>query len=250
MKRFFKHLQGFGLFTSFSLYISYKIKFLKSFTFNYRGNNITLRPGKSDYAILNQVFVDNQYDCFEFINKPEIIIDGGANIGLSVLYFKLRFPDVKIFCLEPEYENALLLKKNLSKFKEIYVIQKGLWNISQNVFLNRGGCSADYFVTDVPTTTTISKIPCVSISDLIGEYDIKFVDILKLDIEGAEKNILSSNTEWLDKVGCLMIETHDRMIEGTGRALFDVLQDYNFHLEVQGETMKFFSLTKRDIKTN
>lgn len=248
MKRFFKHLQGFNLFTSICLYITYKVKFLKTFSFNYKGNNITLRPGKSDYAILNQVFVDNQYDSFEFINKPEIIIDGGANIGLSALYFKLRFPDVRIFCLEPESENLSILKKNLKRFGGIYVLEKGLWNMSKSVFLNRGGCSADYFVTDVPTETMITEIPCISISDLIIEYDMKFIDILKLDIEGAEKNILSSNTEWLDKVGCLMIETHDRMIEGTGKALFDVMQAYDFHLEVQGETMKFFSLTKRNPK--
>lgn len=245
MKRFFKHLQGFNPLTSICLYITYKIKFLKTFSFSYKGYHITLRPGKSDYAILNQVFVDKQYDSFEFIENPKIIIDGGANIGLSAMYFKMRFPDVKIYCVEPESENITNLKKNLNQFDGIHILERGLWNVTKSIFLNRGGCSADHFVTDYSTPSTISEIPCVSISDLIAEYGISFVDILKLDIEGAEKQLFISNTEWLDKVGCLMIETHDRMIAGTGRALLDALHAYNFHLEVQGETMKFFNLKRR-----
>ncbi|HTF80980.1 MAG TPA: hypothetical protein VL947_04630, partial [Cytophagales bacterium] len=81
MKRFFKYLQHFDFITSFILYITHKIKSSKFVSFKYQGTKVYLRPGKSDYKVLTQVFVDNQYESGEYISDPKIIVDGGANIG-------------------------------------------------------------------------------------------------------------------------------------------------------------------------
>jgi FkbM family methyltransferase len=177
--------------------------------------------------------------------KPALIIDAGANIGLSALYFRMKFHDAKIICFEPETNNFEILRKNILQHNNIELVQKGLWSESTDIYLNSGTSAYDFYITDAPTEATIGKIPCISIPDLIKQYGIVRIDILKLDIEGAEKQILASNTEWLDKVECLMIETHDRMVKGTGKALFDAMNDYEFDLEVQDETLKFFNITRK-----
>lgn len=245
MKRFFKHLQGFGFFLSVYLYLVFKQQVWKIIHFKYKGHSICLRPGKSDFNVLNQIFVDTQYDSYNYIKNPEIIVDGGANIGLSTIFFKMKFPNSKIFCIEPELGNFQILESNTVQYENIELIRKGLWGNTTSIFLNKGAFTVDNYISLSPTESTIEEILCISISDLMKEFNLSKIDILKLDIEGAEKNILCSNIDWLDNVGCLMIETHDRMVSGTGKALFDAMHNYNFDLEVQGETMKFFNISRK-----
>src|SRR6478735_3004416 len=105
MKRFLVHLLYFSLFKSIYLYITYKLSFLKKVPFWINGQKIYLRPRHTDYAILNQIFVDKQYLPNHSLSNVKVILDAGANIGLSALYFHQRFPDARIICLEPEEQN-------------------------------------------------------------------------------------------------------------------------------------------------
>lgn len=245
MKRFFKHLQGFGFFLSFYLYLVFKQRVWNVIHFKHKGHDIYLRPGKSDFNVLNQIFVDTQYDSYNYIKNPQVIVDGGANIGLSTIFFKMQFPDSKVFCIEPEIGNFQMLEKNTVQYEDVELIRKGLWGSTTSIFLNKGAFTVDNYISLRPTESTIEEISCISIPDLMKEHNLNKIDILKLDIEGAEKNILSASTGWLDNVGCLMIETHDRMISGTGKVLLDAMYNYDFDLEVQGETMKFFNITRK-----
>ena len=63
------------------------------------------------------------------------------------------------------------------------------------------------------------------------DYSIREIDILKLDVEGAEKNIFSSNTNWISKVQLLIIELHDEVVPGCSREFFSAISEYDFEVE-------------------
>ena len=72
------------------------------------------------------------------------------------------------------------------------------------------------------------------------KMDWDHIDILKLDVEGAEKEIFSSNYEdWLPKTKVLIIELHDRMRKGCSKVVFSAISEYNFSLDISGENLVF-----------
>ena len=88
---------------------------------------ILLRPGTTDELVFTQIFIDLEYD-LDIGFEPKTIIDGGANIGLSSIYFKNRYKDAKIIAIEPDADNVEILKANVSKYDNIFVKQAGLWS--------------------------------------------------------------------------------------------------------------------------
>jgi FkbM family methyltransferase len=246
MKRLLKHLAFLGILKSIYLYLIFKLKFLKLISIKYKGYKIFMRPKTSDFFVLNQIFADKQYNPYHYVENPKVIIDGGANVGMSSIYFNSLFPEAKIFSFEPDTNNFIMLNRNLGNLKNIKTFQKGLWGKSAKIYLNIISGYVDFYVTEEKTPKTIAEIDCISIADLMTSEQLDSIDILKLDIEGAEKIIFETDPEkWLPKVGCIMIETHDRMTPNSSKALFDALQNYDFHLEVSGETLKFFKLKRK-----
>lgn len=93
---------------------------------------VVLRNNTSDVTVFYQVFLALSYKIK--INKdPKVIIDCGANIGLSVVYFKNRFPNSKIVAIEPEISNFEMLKTNTSGYNDVHCINRGVWNKSANL---------------------------------------------------------------------------------------------------------------------
>ena len=82
----------------------------------------------------------------------------------------------------------------------------------------------------------------ISIEKFMIDYSIREIDILKLDVEGAEKNIFSSNTNWISKVQLLIIELHDEVVPGCSREFFSAISEYDFEEHRKGEN--FFLLRK------
>lgn len=246
MKRFLKHLVVFDLFTSIYLYITFKLPFLTIISIKYKKFKIYLRTGKIDFFVLNQIFCDEQYKSTQYIKNAKIILDLGANIGLTTLYFKSIFPEATIICVEPETENFKMLEKNTAQLSSVFLENKGVWSHSTTIFIENNTKYSDGFtVSEKKSEKTMASIDCLSIIEIIKKYNLLQIDILKMDIEGSEKIILESNPdEWLSITKCLMIETHDRIMKNSAKTLFEALRNYSYDLEVSGETLKFFNLSK------
>lgn len=76
----------------------------------------------------------------------------------------------------------------------------------------------------------------VSIPDLIQTFNIKHIDVLKMDIEGSEIEVLQNHHEqWIPKTGTLLIELHDRLRKNCSRSVFETLVQYPFSLDHVGE---------------
>lgn len=203
---------------------------------------ILLRNNTTDVCVFYQVFLAKSYD-INYGFEPKVIIDCGANIGLSVIYFKNRFPDAKIIAIEPEKSNFELLKKNTEKYNNIFCIKSGVWNRSTDLVIKEGNNGNWDFVTEEVNVKSINRdtIPAVSINEIINTYDIDQIDILKIDIEGSEKELFEMNFEnWLKITKVLIIELHDGLKPGASKSFFKAVSQYDFHMSRKNENLIFY----------
>ena len=198
---------------------------------------IHLRPGTSDVLVFLQVFVYNDYK-IKLDFEPTVIIDGGANIGLATVYFKNKFPKATIIAIEPDPENAAVLKANTAPYDDIHVKQASLWSkktqtrMVDKYNLGKWGLVTEEF-TPPDEAGALSETNSLTVDDIVHEFNLAHVDVLKLDIESAEKQLFMDNyREWLSKTRVVIIELHDWMIEGCSKPFFSaintVFHDYSF----------------------
>ena len=202
------------------------LKFFNSKKFSFKNYGlIHLRNGTSDVDFFNQVFLDLEYNIYlNFL--PKIIVDAGANIGLTSLYFSNKYPHAKIISIEPENENFKFLELNTQLHKNISVMKKALWCDAGYIYLDKK-LSNDSHQVSVNGIDT-NKIETVTVQDIICLNSIDKIDILKIDVEGAEKEIFSKNySDWLPKVKYLIVEQHDRLKSGCIKSLFSTLNNCN-----------------------
>lgn len=171
---------------------------------------VRLRARTSDLMVYEEVIVNNQYGC-DLPQDPKVIVDVGANIGLASAYFATRYPDARVLAIEPEAENFRLLRQNLRAYKNVQPIRAALWSNNTRVELKDIGKGSWAFqVEEGPTGT----IPAITLSTLLAESAISYVDAMKIDIEGAESEVFKGTPDWIPRVGLLMIELHDRFKPG------------------------------------
>ena len=186
---------------------------------------IQLRIPSSDVPTYQQVFIDKEY-AFHTEKAPEVIIDAGANIGLASVYFANQYPDAKIIAIEPEKSNFDLLKENTAPYPNITAIQAALWNRNEEINLVDPGLGKWGFMTDGKNPSGNSPdnvchaVKALTVDRIIEDYGLKRVNIRKVDIEGAEKEVFSDTSAWIDSVDSIIVELHERMKPGCNRSFY------------------------------
>lgn len=213
--------------------ISIKLKGIKS--------PIYARPSTSDIILIRNIFLCQEYPIFKDY-FPQIIIDAGANIGLSSIYFKNAYPEAKIFAIEPERSNCELFLKNVASYSDITLIQGSLLHDCQmeTKIINLDADKYSFQVEKYFTTVGTGKgeaIPSYSINQLVGKYDIGKIDILKMDIEGSEKDVFSDNLEWIAITDNIFVELHERLQDGCGAVLINAIAKHHFKIRSKGENL-------------
>jgi FkbM family methyltransferase len=167
------------------------------------------------------------------LNEADRIIDAGANIGLAAIYFTNIFPKATIIAIEPEVNNFHQLEKNTAPYKGIYCENAAIWGKEETVAIsNPGSPSAGFMVSPAIVLINGNPIPAVPISSLMNKYNWQEVDIVKMDIEGAEKEVFANNNafEWLSKTKLLIIELHDNYVANCSKTLFKALEPFEFEV--------------------
>ncbi len=200
-----------------------------------------LRDNNSDKAIFFQVFYEKQYDLYK-VDFPDAtkIIDGGANIGCASVYFNIRFPGAEILAIEPEQNNFKLLEQNTRSYKNITCLQAAIWNKNEKLSITNpeGGAAEFMFENNIRNDEMVNGITIQSIIKLQGWDE---VDIIKLDIEGAEKEVFSAeDLSWLKKVKLLIIELHDRYKKDCTKTFFEALNKFNYDAHFHHENIFIF----------
>jgi FkbM family methyltransferase len=174
---------------------------------------LALRPHSSDRGVLHQVFVRRDHE-LPLAFEPKSIVDAGANAGYASVFFANRFPRAKIVALEVAPGNFELLKLNTAKYGNVIPIQAGLWGRTANLLIeNPNDDECAFRVREVMHSA--NTIPAITVPSLLEMFAEHHIDLLKMDIEGAELEVFAAQAgEWLEHIGVLMVELHDRIRPG------------------------------------
>lgn len=173
------------------------------------GYPVHLRGGASDLLVFDQIFVDREYRCLDGLADVRTIIDAGANVGYSSTYLLRRFPDARAICIEPDAGNFALLERNMAQFGDrATLVRAALWSEPGMLsFREETMADGEEWGRQVEPGET-GDVPAVSIPTLMERHGLDRIDLLKIDVEGAEEAIFSADTSWLDMVGNIVIELH------------------------------------------
>lgn len=230
----------------------YKIGLIKSFVlfficltaageyeFDWKGRQVHVRKKTSDLNVFRQIFAFEQYKIRNLENMEiESIVDLGANIGLSALDFSMRFPNAKVFAVEPEIHNYEMMVKNVAGLDNVYCLNNAIWNSTKSLGVYDKGLGEYGYVVSEENPREIGSIKSLTIDEIMQKFNLSKIDLLKIDIEGSEKELFSSNYEsWLPKVGCIIIELHDWMRHGCASSFFKAISTYDYDLSFKGENL-------------
>ena len=182
---------------------------------------------------------DNQVYLFESSRKDPVIIDVGANIGLSSAYFKKIYPSCKVIAIEADPDIFNLLKKNTSQFNKIKLLNLAVGDSDGylDFYSDKGmGGRTRPFKNQKPI-----RVKSIRLSKII-ENEVK-VDLLKIDVEGSELEILKESKELLNRCDKIFIEYHN--FKGEKQYLQDILSILNdcgheYHLTSERPNKKPF----------
>jgi FkbM family methyltransferase len=198
-----------------------------------------VRKYTRDILVFDGYFISNDYMPFvEYLQRQvsfiQFIVDVGANIGCSALFFHQYFPEATIICIEPEESNIKILKKNILINKaenKIKTIKKALWNTTTTLELRRIDFSNDGFHVMQEGTThgIIDKVATCTLPEILKENAQIGIDLLKIDIEGAEKIIFEDETHlqsFLPNTQSVIMEVHPEYI--SDEKIMSVLRKFDF----------------------
>ena len=179
---------------------------------------LALRDCHTDLGIFEQVMLLGDLSFEDDQLNPRYIIDAGAHIGCASIYYALKYPAAQIIAVEAEASNFSQLCKNTAGIPAIRPLHAAVFHRSGQVCLLNP--------TDQPwgfqfggqgesPTDSRPSVRAVTVAELIDLSGFPHVDILKLDIEGAEREVFASDSQsWLQQVRVMTVELHDRIKPG------------------------------------
>lgn len=221
---------------------------------------VWLRDGTSDPYVFNQIFQTEEfnistapqfawvraaYDRTLAAGEVPLVIDCGANIGLSSLYFAKHLPKARIVGIEPEPENVALARRNTQSHPLIEIVEAAVSDQAGSMHLvNPEAEKYAYQVREAGDRGDRDSplIEALTIDTIMQRSGARRNLIVKVDIEGGEQALFRSNVGWLDHTDLLIIETHDWLFpgEGTSQPLFAAIAGRKFEVIQKGEYISFF----------
>jgi FkbM family methyltransferase len=201
--------------------------------------------GKIDKGVLSHFYSPGYRILDTKTNPVRVIIDAGANIGDETLRFRHFHPEAEIVAIESDSGNCAILSKNAGSDIKIKVLKRGLWSHECKLRVIKGASAQDFHVEEVDGEPQAGDVEAVSISSIMSRFSFDEIDILKMDIEGAENEVFSSpNVEsWIDRVKVLIFECPDSDRPGTTQRIFQKIMGLNFTCHIHGEC---FVLIRKD----
>jgi FkbM family methyltransferase len=180
---------------------------------------------------LKEIFVDEIYK--QHLPTKPFIIDCGANIGLSIIYMKNLYPMATILAFEPDERNFELLKNNIENFgfEQVEIRREAVW-IENTIlqFASEGSMSSR-----IDNNVSGNTIPVKAIR--LKDYLNKPVDFLKIDIEGAEYQVMKDISDQLHFVNHLFLEYHGNFEQNAELTqLFELLVEKGFSYYIKEAT--------------
>jgi len=208
-----------------------------------RGGHIAAPPYRFEYVDAmstwpqwDDIFIHQSLEFDSDAPSPRIL-DCGANIGLASIYFTHRHPHAKVTAFEADPRLASICRRNLAAndgTKQVEVKEAAVWTVEGTLeFVCEGTDSGAIASLDEPIQGPVVPVLSVRLRDWLDEP----IDLLKLDIEGAELSVLEDCHDRLCNVGAMCVEVHE---SNAGRrktgAIFDLLAGAGFVFDVRALT--------------
>lgn len=219
--------------------------------------NIALRPkSNGDLGTTRQILADRDYD-FEWLpqgrslralyghhvaqGRAPLILDAGANIGVSPLFWLYRYPAAQVFAIEPDRDNCALLRLNC-RGRDVVLFPGALAGGVGELFLVDPGDGDWGFRTEEQGGQRISTL---GVAEILADWSEATHPpfIVKIDIEGGEKRVFADGAPWLERTPMLIIELHDWMLpgEGTSTGFRRAIAQHDFEVVLRGENVLCFN---------
>lgn len=200
----------------------------------FRGE-LLLRERGSDMNTFTEVIQQEVYkDVVDTVRNCETIIDLGANIGLASRYFADHFPNCKILAVEPNPSTFKVLVSNVRGLvtnARCRTLQAAVWG-SEKPLAGGAVDDPDHFsafaVHEATTQFDENSISGWPMSKIIAHAGFEKLDLLKVDIEGAEVELFNGNVDWLHKVRTIAIEFHQNSRKEC--RFDDLMKQYGFRV--------------------
>lgn len=164
-------------------------------------------PG-SDQKALGTIFVDHDCDV-PLPVSPRLIIDGGANVGYASVLLANLYPEAVIIAVEPNTENFRIAQENCRAYPNVRLVQGGIWSSDAHLAIVNPDAQSWAFVVNEVSADVPGAMCGYSIAALMAMSGLDHIDVLKLDIEGAEEAIFAHpDRSWIDHVTTIIVETH------------------------------------------
>ena len=214
---------------------------------NFEGYSFRIREGKDDPSydhnldlkVFNETWIENVYRIHEgHFSGDGVFVDVGANIGAVSIFVdsfnKNREDDqkIKVYAVEPEPNNLRLLNRNIKNnpTENITVVNNAIWHTKSMVSISNLGANSSIIDLEKENKTDVLAI---TLENLFSIYKIKEVDVMKIDIEGAEFDlILNTPTKTLAKINYLVLE-FDKSFDGKFGQMVEKLSK-QFGLDILG----------------
>jgi FkbM family methyltransferase len=193
---------------------------------------IHMRRNTTDIKVFREIFLYKQYE-LPIESKIKVVLDAGANIGLSSVFFRNYFPHALIYSIEPDQTNFSMLLENISGYDNIIPIQSALWHNEGSLRVKNLNGDAWALEVEECLKGEPNSFTAITLSSLINQYHLHTIDLLKLDIEGSERELFSSGYEyWIPRTKHIIVEIHDWLKPGCSKAIFKAISQYSFKAQI------------------
>ncbi|MBZ0180310.1 MAG: FkbM family methyltransferase [Melioribacteraceae bacterium] len=193
-----------------------------------------------------EIFVDQNYNFNSASDRP-IIYDCGSNVGTSCLYFSRLYPQCKIHAFEADPDVYSVLMQNIKSYgmTNVTAYNKAVWKDDDGVKISQSGADGSSMFTEGKKIVVQS----IRLSELLRKEEI--VDLLKIDIEGAEYEVLSDCKNSLNKVNNIFLEYHS-YLNGEQKLgeILKIFEQSGFRYFIRQEADRNTPFIDRKIKSN
>ena len=195
---------------------------------------VDCRYGSSDLKVFNQIFFLDEYGPVRTSSDAKLIVDCGANVGYSTAYFLSKYPTAQVIAVEPDRRNYEVLTRNTAGYgARAVAINAAVWSHKTRLALHRHDRGEWATQVKEANVAESADIDAVDIPEILNRSKHDRIDLLKIDIEGAEGELFSHNYEsWIDRVETIVIELHGDSYE---RIFHEALKGRKFGFGTSGE---------------
>lgn len=182
---------------------------VKTITLEIGGVAIPVRVPTKELFRLQSIFEEQEYAVAD-TEPVRTIVDIGANIGLSAMYFKASHPAARVYCFEPCSTSFALLAHNIARLADVQAWQVAVSDFDGQATLkiHAANSGQNSLVGQDANFASSETVPVRDAGALLRELSLTEIDILKVDTEGSELPILRSLAPMLPQVRHILVETH------------------------------------------